>query len=165
MVLKVARRGRIDPFIVMEVMRAAAERAATGADVVHLEVGQPSTRAPRKVLEAAKAALERDLIGYTLALGIPELRARIARHYQEFYGADVPAERVVVTTGSVLSYLNSAEAAGAEVLPALSEHVPETVSPVPSGPAAACRNSCPFIQDPGAFSISPLIGNPAATIT
>ena len=105
MVLKVARRGRIDPFIVMEVMRAAAERAATGADVVHLEVGQPSTPAPRKVLEAAKAALDRELIGYTLALGIPELRARIARHYKEFYGTDVPAERIVVTTGSSGGFL------------------------------------------------------------
>ncbi len=105
MALKVARRGRIDPFIVMEVMRAAAERAATGADVVHLEVGQPSTPAPRKVLAAAKAALDKELIGYTLALGIPELRARISRHYREFYGADVPAERVVVTTGSSGGFL------------------------------------------------------------
>ena len=105
MVLKVAARGRIDPFIVMEVMRAAAERAATGADVVHLEVGQPSTPAPRKVLAAAKAALDKELIGYTLALGIPELRARIARHYREFYGADVPAERIVVTTGSSGGFL------------------------------------------------------------
>jgi len=107
MVLKVAARGRIDPFIVMEVMRAAAERAATGADVVHLEVGQPSTRAPRKVLEAAKAALDQDLIGYTLALGIPQLRERISRHYREFYGADVPAERIVVTTGSSGGFLLS----------------------------------------------------------
>jgi aspartate/methionine/tyrosine aminotransferase len=105
MVLKVAARGRIDPFIVMEVMRAAAERAATGADVVHLEVGQPSTPAPRKVLEAAKRALDTELIGYTLALGIPELRARIARHYREFYGADVPADRIVVTTGSSGGFL------------------------------------------------------------
>lgn len=107
MALKVAARGRIDPFIVMEVMRAAAERAASGADVVHLEVGQPSTRAPRKVLEAAKAALDTDLIGYTLALGIPQLRERIARHYREFYGAVVPAERIVVTTGSSGGFLLS----------------------------------------------------------
>jgi aspartate/methionine/tyrosine aminotransferase len=105
MTLKIARRGRIDPFIVMEVMRAAAERAATGAGVVHLEVGQPSTPAPRKVLEAARAALDKELIGYTLALGIPELRARISQHYREFYGADVPAERIVVTTGSSGGFL------------------------------------------------------------
>ena len=107
MALKIAARGRIDPFIVMEVMRAAAERAASGADVVHLEVGQPSTRAPRKVLEAARAALDTDLIGYTLALGIPQLRERIARHYREFYGASVPAERIVITTGSSGGFLLS----------------------------------------------------------
>ena len=107
MVLKVAARGRIDPFIVMEVMRAAAERAASGADVVHLEVGQPSTPAPRKVLDAAKAALDSDLIGYTLALGIPQLRERIARHYRDFYGASVPAERIVITTGSSGGFLLS----------------------------------------------------------
>ena len=113
MALKIAARGRIDPFIVMEVMRAAAERAASGADVVHLEVGQPSTRAPRKVLEAARAALDTDLIGYTLALGIPQLRERIARHYRDFYGASVPAERIVITTGSsggfLLSFLTAFE--------------------------------------------------------
>jgi aspartate/methionine/tyrosine aminotransferase len=74
---------------------------------VHLEVGQPSTPAPRKVLEAAKLALDQQLIGYTLALGVPELRARIARHYREFYGADVPAERIVVTTGSSGGFLLS----------------------------------------------------------
>ncbi|HNB27029.1 MAG TPA: aminotransferase class I/II-fold pyridoxal phosphate-dependent enzyme [Alphaproteobacteria bacterium] len=107
MALKISARGRIDPFIVMEVMRAAAERAASGADVVHLEVGQPSTRAPRKVLEAARAALDTDLIGYTLALGIPQLRERIARHYREFYGASVPAERIVITTGSSGGFLLS----------------------------------------------------------
>src|ERR1044071_6552294 len=99
MALKVAARGRIDPFIVMEVMRAAAECAATGADVVHLEVGQPSTPAPRRVLEAAKVALDKQLIGYTLALGIPELRARISQPYRKFYGVEVPADRIVVTTG------------------------------------------------------------------
>src|SRR4029450_5802423 len=85
-----------------------------GADVVHLEVGQPSPPAPRKVLAAAKAAVDNELIGYTLALGIPELRARISRHYREFYGADVPAERIVVTTGSsggfLLAFLTAFEA-------------------------------------------------------
>jgi aspartate/methionine/tyrosine aminotransferase len=109
MTLKVARRGSIPPFIVMDVMSAAAERRRTHGDVLHLEVGQPSTPAPSKVIEAAKAALDRDKIGYTVALGIPELRERIARHYREEYGVSVPAERIVVTTGSsggfMLSFL------------------------------------------------------------
>ncbi len=50
MPLKVASRGRVPPFIVMDVMRAANERAAAGEDVLHLEIGQPGTPAPRAVL-------------------------------------------------------------------------------------------------------------------
>jgi aspartate/methionine/tyrosine aminotransferase len=113
MALKVAARAAIDPFIVMEVMRAANERAAEGGDIIHMEVGQPSTPAPRLVREAAQRILERDLIGYTNALGIPALRQRIARHYRDFYGADVPPERIAVTTGSsggfLLAFLASFE--------------------------------------------------------
>ena len=71
MSLKVAKRGAISPFIVMEVMRAAAEREAAGGDVLHLEVGQPSSGAPAAVIAAAKRALDGDRLGYTDALGIP----------------------------------------------------------------------------------------------
>ena len=77
MVLKIADRGKLPPFIVMDVMKASAEREATGADVLHLEVGQPSTSAPKKVLEAAKLAITNDNLGYTVAFGLPELRERI----------------------------------------------------------------------------------------
>lgn len=102
---KVARRGAIDPFIVMEVMKAANERAAAGGEVLHMEVGQPSTPAPRGVIEAARAALGADRLGYTEALGIPTLREAIARHYRDYYGVAVPPERVVVTTGSSGAFL------------------------------------------------------------
>lgn len=81
-------------------MAEAAEREAAGGDVLHLEVGQPSTPAPKGVLEAARAALDTDRIGYTLALGLPELRERISRHYRDWYGVSVPIERIAVTTGS-----------------------------------------------------------------
>ena len=69
--LRPSLRGQVAPFIVMDVMSAAAAREAAGGDVLHLEVGQPSTPAPRGVLEAARRALDSDRIGYTLALGIP----------------------------------------------------------------------------------------------
>ncbi len=114
MPLKVARRGTIPPFIVMDVMRAANERAARGDDVLHLEVGQPGTPAPMPVLEAAKAALTSDRLGYTDAFGLWPLRRRIARHYAEVYGIDVAADRIVATTGSsgafVLAFLAAFEA-------------------------------------------------------
>jgi aspartate/methionine/tyrosine aminotransferase len=103
--LKSSRRGRIPPFIVMDVMRAANARAAEGHSVCHLEVGQPGRGAPRAVLEAAKRALERDLLGYTEALGIPSLRARIAEHYHAWYGQDVNPEHVTVTTGSSAGFM------------------------------------------------------------
>ncbi|MFP6744829.1 MAG: aminotransferase class I/II-fold pyridoxal phosphate-dependent enzyme, partial [Alphaproteobacteria bacterium] len=93
-------RGAIPPFLVMEVMRAADAREAAGEDVYHLEVGQPSTAAPQGVLDAAKAALNDDVLGYTLALGVGELRQAIAKHYKNFYGIDIPAARIVVTTGA-----------------------------------------------------------------
>ncbi|WP_372397397.1 aminotransferase class I/II-fold pyridoxal phosphate-dependent enzyme [Azospirillum sp. HJ39] len=98
---KVSKRGAIPPFFVMEVMRAAAEREAAGLEVLHMEVGQPSTGAPKGVAEAAAAAVAgTDPLGYTGALGIPPLRAAIARWYKDRYGVEVPERRVVVTTGS-----------------------------------------------------------------
>ncbi len=107
MPLKQSRRGLIPPFIVMDVMRAANERAAAGKEVLHLEVGQPGTSAPAAVRKAAARALDADKIGYTDAFGIPELRRRIAGHYQDAYGLDLDPRRVVVTTGSSAGFLLS----------------------------------------------------------
>jgi aspartate/methionine/tyrosine aminotransferase len=105
MPLKVASRGRVPPFIVMDVMRAANERAAAGEDVLHLEIGQPGTPAPRAVLDAARQALGEDRIGYTDALGIPPLREGLARHYRQVYGVEVDPQRIMVTTGSSGGFL------------------------------------------------------------
>ena len=107
MALKISKRGGVPPFIVMDVLRAANERAARGDDVLHLEVGQPGTAAPRAVIEAAHAALDSDRIGYTDAMGVTSLRARIARHYREAYGLEVDPARVMVTTGSSGGFLLS----------------------------------------------------------
>jgi aspartate/methionine/tyrosine aminotransferase len=114
MVLKVAKRGQVPPFIVMDVMRAAAERMAAGHDILHMEVGQPSSGAPTKVLEAAKRAVDSQPLGYTLAFGLDALRQRIAEYYRAAYGTSVDARNVVVTTGSsgafLLSFLAAFEA-------------------------------------------------------
>jgi aspartate/methionine/tyrosine aminotransferase len=101
-----SRRAEIvPPFIVMDVVRAANEMEARGERVIHCEVGQPSTPAPKIALAAARAALDRDRIGYVEALGIPPLRARIARHYADWYGVTLDPERVIVTTGSSAGFL------------------------------------------------------------
>jgi aspartate/methionine/tyrosine aminotransferase len=117
-----SERSAIDPFIVMDVMRAAAAREATGARVIHMEVGQPGTAAPRAAREAVKRALDTDNLGYTLALGMEPLRERIARLYQERHGVHVAPERIVVTSGSsaafVLSFLALFDAGARVALPA-----------------------------------------------
>src|SRR6185369_637332 len=93
-------RSDVPPFMVMDVMAAAARMEAAGGHVVHMEVGQPAASAPGTAIAAAQAALREGRIDYTSALGIPSLRARIARHYRDTYGCSLDAERIVVTTGS-----------------------------------------------------------------
>jgi len=100
-----ATRSEIDPFIVMDVMRAANEREASGSHIVHMEVGQPATPAPRAVIEAARNALESERLGYTEALGLPRLRERISGHYADHYGVNVSPERIIVTTGSSAGFI------------------------------------------------------------
>ncbi|WP_137045040.1 pyridoxal phosphate-dependent aminotransferase [Pseudolabrys sp. FHR47] len=108
-----SRRSEVPPFIVMDVMAAAAQAEAEGRHVVHMEVGQPFQPAPKTALDAARAALS-GRIAYTEALGMPSLRARIARHYADTYGLDLDPARVVVTTGSsggfILAFLSLFEA-------------------------------------------------------
>ena len=82
-------RATIPPFHVMDVWAAAGERQRTHGDLINLSAGQPSTPAPRPVRTAAAAALEGDVLGYTVALGIPELRAGIAAHYGDMHGLAV----------------------------------------------------------------------------
>jgi aspartate/methionine/tyrosine aminotransferase len=103
--LRLSERSAVPPFIVMDVMEAAAAREAQGHKVIHMEVGQPGTPAPRAALEAVKRALDRENLGYTVALGLPSLRERIARHYRQRYGVTVAPERVVVTTGSSAGFV------------------------------------------------------------
>ena len=98
-------RSDVDAFIVMDVMEAARAAEAEGRHIIHMEVGQPSTAAPVDARNALSAAMETNALGYTVALGIPELRARIAQLYQEWYGVEVSPERIVVTSGSSGAFL------------------------------------------------------------
>ena len=115
------RARAVQPFLAMDMLREATAIEARGGDVIHMEVGQPSSAPPRQVVEAAKRALETDRIGYTNALGIMELRERIARHYRDTYGVSVSADRVVITTGSsagfILAFLAAFEAGDTLALP------------------------------------------------
>ncbi len=93
-------RSNVAPFMALDVLAGATRREREGQDIVHLEIGEPGAPPPRVVREAAIAALDGRRIGYTEALGRPSLRARIARHYRDTHGVEVPPERIAVTTGS-----------------------------------------------------------------
>ena len=97
-------RGEVDPFIVMDVMEAARKAEDAGRHIIHMEVGQPGTGAPA----AARAVLAEKLsdpLGYTVGLGLPALRGRIAQHYMDVYGVDLDPARVVITSGASGAFL------------------------------------------------------------
>ena len=79
--MSLSKRSQVDPFIVMDVMEAARAAEAEDRRIIHMEVGQPSTPAPLQARQAVVEALQRDPLGYTVALGLPALRQGIARLY------------------------------------------------------------------------------------
>ena len=101
----VSLRAGIPPFYVMDVWLAAAERQRTHGDLINLSAGQPSVGAPEPVRAAAARLLEANNLGYTVALGIPELREEIAHNYGDRYGIEVGVDDVVLTTGSSGGFL------------------------------------------------------------
>ncbi len=103
--LQPSARSGVPPFMVMDVMAAAARLEAQGRRIIHMEVGQPAVGAPAPAIAAVRAALSSGPLGYTETLGIVSLRARIARAYAEWYGIEIDPERVVVTTGSSAGFM------------------------------------------------------------
>jgi aspartate/methionine/tyrosine aminotransferase len=98
-------RGNVPPFMVMDVVAAAARLEAQGRRIIHMEVGQPAAGAPPSAIAAARAALSTSALGYTETLGMAPLRRRIARAYGDWHGLDINPERVVVTTGSSAGFM------------------------------------------------------------
>ena len=98
-------RSEVDPFIVMDVMEAARKAEASGRHIIHMEVGQPGTAAPVGARETLAVQMHQDPMGYTVALGLPALRARIAQLYQTWYGVELNPDRVIVTSGSSGAFL------------------------------------------------------------
>ena len=102
--MRKSRRSEVDPFIVMDVMEAARLEEDKGRHIIHMEVGQPSTGAPQAAVLSLKSAMDEGALGYTVALGLPALRARIAQLYMDWYGVEIAPERVVVTAGSSAAF-------------------------------------------------------------
>ena len=109
----------IEPFHVMEILARAKQLEAEGRSIVHMEVGEPDFPTPRPICEAGIRALERGDLYYTAAAGLPELRRAVSGYYRSSYGVAVPAERIVITSGSsaaLLLALGVLVDPGAEVL-------------------------------------------------
>ena len=103
--MRVSRRSAVDPFIVMDVMEAARAAEAAGRHIIHMEVGQPGTGAPAIARQRLCAEMEQGPLGYTVALGRPDLRAGIAALYGEWYDLDLDPGRVVLTSGASGGFL------------------------------------------------------------
>jgi aspartate/methionine/tyrosine aminotransferase len=103
--LQPSGRSNVPPFMVMDVMAAAARLEAQGRRIIHMEVGQPAAGAPATARAAVQAALSSGPHGYTETLGIPSLRRRIAGAYKGWHGLDIDPERIVVTTGSSAGFM------------------------------------------------------------
>ncbi|AXI56986.1 Aspartate aminotransferase (plasmid) [Pseudoseohaeicola sp. NH-UV-7] len=105
--MKNSTRSQVNPFIVMDVMEAARRAEAAGRRIIHMEVGQPATGAPSGATQALAKAMEHQSLGYTVSLGLPALRARIAQLYRDWYNVDLDPERVVITSGSSGAFILS----------------------------------------------------------
>jgi len=103
--MKNSQRSIIDPFIVMDIMERAHSIEQKGQTVVHMEVGQPGTSAPKAAKDFLKATMEDNPMGYTVALGLPDLRKKIAELYGEWYGVDLDWNRVIITGGSSAAFI------------------------------------------------------------
>jgi aspartate/methionine/tyrosine aminotransferase len=90
----------IEPFHVMALLARARELEVQGRSIIHMEIGEPDFPTPEPVLRAGIRALEKGELFYTPTPGLPELRRAIAGYYRSRYGVEVPASRVIVTTGS-----------------------------------------------------------------
>jgi aspartate/methionine/tyrosine aminotransferase len=105
MALKIGAGATVPPFRVMDVITAANARektlAANAPKILRMEVGQPGTGLPEGAKRAVTAALTSGhVLGYTEGLGRASLRARIAAHYSDWYGAAISESRIAVTFGA-----------------------------------------------------------------
>ena len=105
--MKKSKRSNVDPFIVMDVMESARKAEADGKHVIHMEVGQPGTPAPKRAKQFISDEISNNDLGYTVTLGLPELRNRISKLYGDWYNIDLNPDRIIITTGSSGAFILS----------------------------------------------------------
>ena len=105
--MRFSSRSKIDSFIVMDVMEQARKEELLGRDIIHMEVGQPGTPAPSGAIIELTKKINSEPLGYTVALGIPELRKRISQLYGDWYNLDLNPDRIIITSGSSAGFILS----------------------------------------------------------
>lgn len=103
--MRISNRSNVDAFIVMDVMEAARRAEEAGRHIIHMEVGQPGTGAPKAARDRLSAEMEAGPLGYTVALGRPDLRAGLSALYGEWYDLDIDPARIVITAGASGAFL------------------------------------------------------------
>ena len=94
------RLSSITPFHVMALLSRARELEAQGRSIVHMEIGEPDFTSPQPIVEAGIRALQAGKTHYTPAVGLAELRHKIAQHYCDTYGVTIDARRILITPGA-----------------------------------------------------------------
>ena len=105
--MKKSKRSNVDPFIVMDVMEAARKAESSGKNIIHMEVGQPGTAAPKLAKDFISKEISKNNLGYTVTLGLPSLRDRISKLYGEWYNLKISPDRIIITTGSSGAFILS----------------------------------------------------------
>ena len=95
------RLSKVKPFIVMDVLREANKYK----DTIHFEIGEPDTEPPPKVWEHTEKAVKDRLNHYTEALGLIDLREKIAKFYWDKYRVDISPSRIALTVGTSGAFL------------------------------------------------------------
>lgn len=95
------RAESVIPFAAMNIVATVQQMQRAGRDPIAMCLGEPTQGAPAAVRRrAAEILTDGTNLGYSAVFGIPELRGAIAGHYRDWYGVDVPSDRIAITTGS-----------------------------------------------------------------
>ena len=123
-----SRLDQIAPFHVMEILKMAKALEQQGRHLIHMGIGEPDFTAPPAVVDAAASAMRDGRLQYTTALGIPELRSAIAKHYRDAFNVEVPEHRIIVTAGASAAIRDSVKVAVATGPVAVIAITPPTVN-------------------------------------
>jgi aspartate aminotransferase len=96
----------LEPSATLAMAGKAKELKAAGKTVYDFSVGEPDFITPEHIRQAATEAMNAGHTHYTAVAGIAELRAAIARRYQERHGLEYSPQQVIVSNGAKHSLHN-----------------------------------------------------------